>query len=65
VQVTSVDTIVFASPTAAQVLFTMKVVPAGSTRDPGSAERQGVAQVLSYNNEILVCSYVLRTAGMF
>jgi hypothetical protein len=65
VQVTSVDTIVFAAPTAAQVLFTMKVVPAGGTRSPGSAERQGVAQILAYNNEILVCSYVLRTAGMF
>jgi hypothetical protein len=65
VQVTSVDTIVFASPTAAQVLFTMKVVPAGSTRGPGNVERQGVAQVLAYNDEILVCSYVLRTAGMF
>jgi hypothetical protein len=65
VQVTSVDTIVFASPTAAQVLFTMKVVPAGSTLNLGSAERQGVAQLVAYNNEILVCSYVLRTAGMF
>jgi hypothetical protein len=65
VQVTSVDTIVFASPTAAQVLFTMKVVPAGSSGYPGGAERQGVAQLLAYKNEILVCSYVLRTAGMF
>jgi hypothetical protein len=64
VEVTSVDTIVFASPIAAQVLFTMKVVPAGG-RSSGSAERQGVAQLLTYKNEILVCSYVLRTAGMF
>jgi hypothetical protein len=63
--VTSVDTIVFASPTAAQVLFTMNVVPAGGNRSGGGAERQGVAQLLTYNNEILVCSYVLRTAGMF
>ncbi|MCV7225046.1 Rv0361 family membrane protein [Mycolicibacterium komossense] len=62
-EVTSVDTIVFASPTAAQVLFTMNVVPASGGR--GNAERQGVAQLLAYNNEILVCSYVLRTAGMF
>jgi hypothetical protein len=61
--VTGVDTIVFASPTAAQVLFSMKAVPAGSSA--GSVERQGVAQVLVYNNDILVCSYVLRTAGMF
>jgi hypothetical protein len=63
VEVTGVDTIVFASPTAAQVLFTMNAVPAG--RSTGSIERQGVAQVLEYNNDILVCSYVLRTAGMF
>jgi hypothetical protein len=64
VQVTGVDAIVFASPTTAQVLFSMKVVPAGS-RSSGGAERQGVAQLLVYNNDILVCSYVLRTAGMF
>ncbi|MET0700101.1 MAG: hypothetical protein ABWY93_10580 [Mycobacterium sp.] len=63
VQVTGVDTIVFASPTAAQVLFSMNAVPAG--RSSGSVERQGVAQVLVYNSDILVCSYVLRTAGMF
>lgn len=63
-EVTSVDTIVFASPTAAQVLFTMNVVPTSGGRG-GTAERQGVAQVLVYDNEILVCSYVLRTAGMF
>ena len=64
-EVTAVDTIVFASPTAAQVLFTMNVVPATGGRAGASAERQGVAQVLAYNNKILVCSYVLRTAGMF
>ena len=65
VEVTSIDTMVLASPTAAQVLFTMKVVPARGGRSGGDAERQGVAQVLAYNGEILVCSYVLRTAGMF
>lgn len=65
VEVTAVDTIVFASPTAAQVLFTMQVVPADGNRGGGRVERQGVAQVLEYNNDILVCSYVLRTAGMF
>jgi hypothetical protein len=65
VDVTSVDTIVFASPTTAQVLFTMKVVPVGGGSGSATAERQGVAQVLTYRNEILVCSYVLRTAGMF
>jgi hypothetical protein len=65
VEVTGVDTIVFASPTAAQVLFTMNVVPAGGNRGAGGIERQGVAQVLEYENDILVCSYLLRTAGMF
>ena len=64
-EVTSVDTIVFASPTAAQVLFTMNVVPASGGRAGTGAERQGVAQVLAHDNQILVCSYVLRTAGMF
>jgi ketosteroid isomerase-like protein len=64
-EVTSVDAIVFASPTAAQVLFTMNVVPASGSRVGTDAERQGVAQVLAHDNQILVCSYVLRTAGMF
>jgi hypothetical protein len=64
-KVTSVDTIVFASPWAAQVLFTMQVVPAMGGRNSGPDVRQGVAQVLAFHNEILVCSYLLRTAGMF
>ena len=54
--VTSVDTVVFASPNSAQALFTMKVA---------GVERQAVAQLLVHNNEILVCSYVQRTAGAF
>ena len=63
VDVTSVDTMVFASPVSAQVLFTMKVVPAAGGR--GGAERQAVAQLLTHDNEVLVCSYVQRTAGTF
>ena len=63
VTVTSVDTMVFASPSAAQVLFTMKVAPASGNRSV--SDQQGVAQVLVYNDELLVCSYVLRTAGTF
>lgn len=62
-EVTSVDTMVFGSSNSAQVLFTMQVKSA--TRGGGAVERQGVAQLLSYDNEILVCSYVLRTAGAF
>ena len=67
-QVTSVDTMVFASPNSAQVLFSMQAVPTtGSRGNSGSPddERQGVAQLLVYGDDVLVCSYVLRTAGTF
>jgi hypothetical protein len=63
--VTSVDTMVFASSNSAQVLFTMRVMPAAGSRGDDGTERQAVAQLLTHNNEILVCSYVQRTAGMF
>jgi hypothetical protein len=62
--VLSVDTMVFASPTSAQALFTMRVAPAASL-GTGEAERQAIAQLLAYHDEILVCSYVQRTAGTF
>jgi hypothetical protein len=61
-KVTSVDTIVFASANSAQVLFTMQVEPADGSRGD---ERQAVAQVLTHDNQVLVCSYVQRTAGTF
>ncbi len=63
--VTSVDTMVFASPNSAQALFTMRVLPAAGTHGQGETERQAVAQLLVHDNEILVCSYVQRTAAMF
>ena len=63
--VTSVDTIVFTSTTSAQVLFTMKVAPAAGNRSDDGAERQAVAQMMVHNGELLVCSYVQRTAGAF
>ncbi|CAN5640623.1 hypothetical protein BH10ACT9_BH10ACT9_41700 [soil metagenome] len=63
-QVTSVDTMVFASPSSAQVLFSMQVVPTMGGRGADDV-RQGVAQVLAYGDDVLVCSYVLRTAGTF
>lgn len=63
--VTSVDAMVFSSPNSAQVLFTMKVAPARGSRDAGGVQRQAVAQLLSHNGEILVCSYVQRAAGTF
>ena len=42
--------------------------PCASSRPPAAArevEAQGVAQLLSQHNQILVCSYVLRTRGQF
>ena len=65
-EVTSVDKMVFSSPYQAQVLFTMRVTPAGSrTQPPPEAEEQGVAQLLAQDNEILVCSYLLRAGGQY
>lgn len=66
-EVTSIDKIVLWSPNQAQVLFTMRVAPAtGSTRDQAPKdEEQAVAQVLSQDNETLVCSYLPRTAGQY
>ena len=61
--VTSIDKMVFPSPNQAQVLFTMRVVPA---RDqPANDEEQAVAQLLAQDDEILVCSYLPRTAGQY
>jgi hypothetical protein len=66
-EVTSVDKLVMWSPHQAQVLFTMRVAPAsGSGRDPQpDEEQQAVAQLLSQDNEVLVCSYLPRTAGQY
>jgi hypothetical protein len=66
-EVTSIDKMVLWSPNQAQVLFTMKVAPAsGTTRDqPREGEEQAVAQLLAQDNEILVCSYLPRTAGQY
>jgi hypothetical protein len=65
-EVTSIDKMVQWSPNQAQVLFTMKVTPAsGSRGQSGSDEQQAVAQLLTQNNEVLVCSYLPRTAGQY
>ena len=66
-EVTSIDKMVQWSPNQAQVLFTMRVAPAtGSTRyQPPKDEEQAVAQLLTQDNEILVCSYLPRTAGQY
>jgi len=61
-QVTRIDKIVYWSDYQAQVLFSMRV-QYGS--ESSSSEVQGVAQLLSQHNQVLVCSYVLRTAGTY
>jgi len=67
VEVTSIDKIVLWSPNQAQVLFTMRVDPArGSTRNQSTkSEEQAIAQLLSQDNEVLVCSYLPRMAGQY
>lgn len=62
-EVTSIDKIVPASSYQAQVLFTMKVTRTStrSNRD----EEQGVAQLLRQDDQILVCSYLLRTSAQY
>jgi hypothetical protein len=72
VEVTHIDKNVPWSTTQAQILFTMRVAPAGgSTRrqSPIDEEQQGVAQLLvqkdGKNEQVLVCSYVLRTGGQY
>jgi hypothetical protein len=62
-QVTSIDKIVYWSDYQAQVLFTMRVQP--STGSSTRSEVQGVAQLISQHNQILVCSYVLHSAGVY
>ena len=67
-EVTSIDKVVMWSPHQAQVLFTMRVQPTDSPRrgQPRSeGEQQAVAQLLSQDNEVLVCSYLPRTAGQY
>ena len=63
-EVTSIDKIVLSSSDQAQVLFTMRVAPASGIRSSRSQE-QGVAQLLRQNNDLLVCSYLLRTAAQY
>ena|SRR5690242_15480467 len=66
-EVTSIDKVVLLSPYQAQVLFTMRVAPAsGSARsNPPNAEEQAVAQLLAQGKDVLVCSYLPRTAGQY
>ena len=63
-EVTSIDKVVMSSSDQAQVLFTMKVVPASTSRRARD-EEQGVALLLRQDNKLLVCSYLLRTAAQY
>lgn len=62
-EVTSIDKIVLSSSYQAQVLFTMRVTrtAARSNRD----QEQGVVQLLRQDDQILVCSYLLRTSAQY
>jgi hypothetical protein len=62
VQVQQVDKIVSLSANQAQALFTMK---AKTAMHEVEVNRQSVAQLLVQGNEILVCSYLPRSAGPF
>lgn len=62
-EVTSIDKIVHLSQYQAQVLFTMQV--AANTGGQPRDHVQGIAQLLLQHNQVLVCSYVLRTAGSY
>lgn len=62
-RVTSIDKIVYWSDYQAQVLFSMRVQP--GTGDASREQVQGIAQLLLQRNQLLVCSYVLRTAGTY
>lgn len=66
-EVTSIDKMVMWSPSQAQVLFTMRVEPARNPRGnrPPKDEQQAIAQLVSIDGEILVCSYLPRTTGQY
>ena len=63
-EVTSVDKIVLSSPYQAQVLFSMKVAPTAGSRN-AREQQQGMAQLLRQGDQVLVCSYLLRTAAQY
>jgi hypothetical protein len=62
-QVTSIDKIVYWSDYQAQVLFSMRVETGGG--GTSREQVQGIAQLLLQHNQVLVCSYVQRTAGSY
>ena len=63
-EVTSIDKIVLSSPYQAQVLFSMKVAPTPGSRN-AREQQQAMAQLLRQGDQVLVCSYLLRTAAQY
>lgn len=61
VELTSIDKIVYWSQYQAQVLFTMRASPVAG--GPMRGQVQGIAQLLYQRNQVLVCSYMLRTGS--
>jgi hypothetical protein len=61
--VMSIDKMVFMSPNQVQVLFSMQVVPV--TRGSQKHQEQAIAQLLSQDDKVLVCQYLLRSAGQY
>ena len=61
--VTSIDKMVFMSPNQAQVLFSMQVVPVA--RGSQKHQEQAIAQLLAQDDKVLVCQYLLRSAGQY
>ena len=47
--------------------YSMRVEPARNSRgtQPQDGEEQAIAQLLSIDNEVLVCSFLPRTAGQY
>lgn len=62
-EVTSIDKIVYMSNYQAQVLFTMRVKAASGAS--AFEQVQGLTQLLLQHGKLLVCMYVLRTAGAY
>lgn len=62
-EVTSIDKLVYLSSYQTQALFTMQVKPAAG--GPARQQVQGLAQLLLQRDKVLVCSYILRTAGAY
>jgi hypothetical protein len=62
-EVKSIDKMAFLGLYQAQVLFTMRVVPA--TRGSRERDEQATANLLLQDDQVYVCQYVLKAGGQF